>query len=204
MIYDPLFEDKRDLQSTHRLLHKLLPSLVGFKLEKVNLNDLVRDYFKIYPEKNTAEYRLDPRVQQKIINRIFPAFENACAYGGWMENRQYVWAGTYMDKDKRYVHLGVDVVVSAGTPVYSPVEGVIEDIFIDKDTDVGWGGRIILRPFDGRLPLLVFGHLELKIFLNLGNMIKPCDFIGNIGKPPLNGNVFEHLHIQAITREFAE
>jgi len=204
MIYNPEFDDKNDIFSTREFLCKLLPSLSKFELVSVNLNDLVRDYFKIHPEKDTVEYRLDPRIQQMIIDKLYPVLDNVCVYGGWMENRKDLWKGTYMDKDSRYVHLGIDLMADAESSAHSPLSGIVEDIFIDKDVDVGWGGRIILRPFDDKLPLLVLGHLEPKIFPFLGNTVKPGDFLGKIGKPPTNGNVFEHIHLQAISREFAE
>lgn len=130
---------------------------------------------------------------------------NKNTYGGYAEDRKDIWKGTYMDKTQAYIHLGIDINVPSGTPIKCPFDGVVIEAFTDLDTKIGWGGRLILVQRSDtqlKMPFLVLGHL------NPGNLINAAskkyfnkgEVLGHVGTWPTNGNTFNHLHVQCITK----
>lgn len=78
------------------------------------------------------------------------------------------------------------------------------DTFLDSDTKIGWGGRIILQspPYSKR-PYLVLAHIAPKSlwddrFLLANEFYGKGSTIGEVGTWPTNGNTFQHLHVQAV------
>lgn len=118
-------------------------------------------------------------------------------YGGYGENRKDIWKGTYLDKDKKYIHLGIDINVPAGTRIECPFNCVIYDRFKDIDTKIGWGGRLILQR-EINQPYLILAHLNPQFLLFPSNYIRKGQILGEVGTWPTNGNTFQHLHVQAV------
>ena len=116
--------------------------------------------------------------------------------GGYGEDRKDIWRGTYLDKTQQYVHLGVDINTVRHTLVYAPLTATVIDVFHDKDTKIGWGGRIILQS-GKNAPYVIMAHLNPDtITVKVGDFINEGYYIGQIGTYPSNGNTFEHLHLQ--------
>ena len=152
--------------------------------EYLNLNDFyLQNHTVISDTKN-------PALIQPVLDSL-----NKNTYGGYAENRKDVWHGTYMDVDQRYIHLGIDINVKAGTEVKCPFDAVIYDLYTDLDTQIGWGGRIILQ--QNGYPFLVLAHLEPKSLIRKTNVSKG-EILGKVGTWPTNGNTFQHLHVQAV------
>ena len=123
------------------------------------------------------------------------------SYGGWGEDRSFMWADTYMSKSKTFTHLGVDINVPKGTSVTLPFDTLVVDARTDPDTDVGWGTRLVVVPINAEEnPAIVLGHLAPEV-PTVGTVIGAGAKLATIGTFPENGNVFEHLHIQLITPE---
>jgi hypothetical protein len=117
-------------------------------------------------------------------------------YGGYGENRKDVWNGTYLDETNGYFHLGVDINVYKNTPVFSPMDTKVIDVFTDTDTKIGWGGRVILQNEKNK-PFIIMGHLDpISINVKKGQHLNTGELIGKVGTWPTNGNTFEHLHLQ--------
>lgn len=110
------------------------------------------------------------------------------SYGGYLEDRKDLWSGHYQEALKA-IHYGVDFTVPEGTSVHIPVDGKLIDIFIDKDQDGGWGGRLTLKP----KRLSSFGHLEVD---KTKENYVAGDVIGKIAPPETNGGWWPHLHVQ--------
>lgn len=121
-------------------------------------------------------------------------------FGGYGENRKDIWSGTYLDEQKNYTHLGIDINVTAGTPIYCPFTCGFIEFLKDKDQDIGWGMRLILErkncPY-----YLVLAHLDPSYLPNVCYKKYKGDLLGFVGAAPTNGNVFSHLHIQCIKIE---
>jgi hypothetical protein len=132
-----------------------------------------------------------PEVAQRLINKL-----GRLTWGGYGENRKDIFQNSYLAKTGNFYHLGVDINVPKGTPVKAPFDCEVLQAWPDPDTDIGWGGRVILKASDW-LPLLVLGHLHPKK-LPFCRAYKQGEVLGEVGTWPLNGNTFEHLHVQCI------
>ena len=133
----------------------------------------------------------DPSYIDNLI-KMLPEY----SFGGYGEDRKNIWKGTYLDKTKEYIHLGVDINVPFRTKVYSPTDATVIDVFTDVDTQIGWGGRVILQS-EPAAPYIIFAHLDpSSIFVKPKQKIKWNELIGHVGTWPSNGNTFEHLHLQ--------
>lgn len=166
------------------------------EFKEVNLNSYLF-YYSILNKYKSKDFS-KPEIQQYFIKKI-----GYNSYGGYGENRKNIFKGTYLDKNKNYIHLGIDINVKAGTKIKCPFDAQVVDIFVDEDIGIGWGGRLILgknKSFtfrDFKFPLLVLAHLKPEK-LPIKTFIKKGEILGEVGTWPTNGNVFEHLHIQCI------
>lgn len=136
----------------------------------------------------------NPRNPRQIQHVLDLHGKGCYVYGGYGEDRKDVWAETYMKATGKFIHLGVDINMPRGTAIFSPFDAKIVDRMHDKDTKIGWGGRLILER-NGKS--LVLAHLDPDS-LTQKSEIKSGEFLGTIGTFPSNGNTFEHLHIQVI------
>lgn len=166
-------------------IHSLFPQVHQFT--EINLNDWLAAHCTARPEGAEA--------YQREIDRMNDAVGTA-TYGGWMEWREWMWSGSYMDAEGNFAHLGVDVYLPQSTPVQLPFASTVLDTFYDEDCEVGWGGRITVQR-DADHPAIVLGHLEVD-FPPVGSVIPAHTPIGHLATWPVNGNVFEHLHIQLV------
>lgn len=110
----------------------------------------------------------------------------------YAEDRKELWRNTYLQWYPQVIHLGRDIQVPAGIPVHSPVDGVIDDVWRDNDTDLGWGTRIDIVTDTSRV---ILGHL-MNVNCRVGRAVKKGEILGLVGDRSRNGNCFEHLHIQ--------
>src|SRR5438105_1028701 len=80
-----------------------------------------------------------PEICQQMIDEMHERLKVMWSYGGWQENRSTLWKDSYMEKEQRFTHLGVDFNVPAGTEVMAPrrMEIVWQDA--GDDFDGGWG-----------------------------------------------------------------
>ncbi len=136
----------------------------------------------------------NPALIQEVLNSL-----NNNTYGGYAEDRKDIWAGTYMDENKNYIHLGIDINVKEGTEVRCPFDADLVDIFTDTDTQIGWGGRLTLTDKYSNNPFLVLAHLDPNSLVKKERFTKG-EVVGKVGTWPTNGNTFQHLHVQAIKK----
>ncbi|MBK7477066.1 MAG: aminotransferase class III-fold pyridoxal phosphate-dependent enzyme [Haliscomenobacter sp.] len=101
----------------------------------------------------------------------------------------------------RSVHIGLDVFMPAGTPVFAPLPGKIHS-FANNLGDRDYGPTIILE--HAVSPELTFytlyGHLDEASIqdLEVGQPIKKGALLCRMGPMPINGNWSPHLHFQII------
>ncbi len=101
---------------------------------------------------------------------------------------------------ERTIHLGIDIMLPAGTRVYSPLDSVVHS-FQDNIGIGDYGPTIILQhELLGMVFYTLYGHLNRESLLGKteGEKIDIGTRIGEIGTPGVNGNWFEHLHFQII------
>jgi murein DD-endopeptidase MepM/ murein hydrolase activator NlpD len=122
-------------------------------------------------------------------------------FGGYFEDREvYRNASLFGSDDPRTVHLGLDIWIEAGTPLYIPFEGRIHS-FQDNNKSGDYGPTIITEHILGEQAFfLLFGHLSRKSLVNQykGKFIKKGEKIADLGTFEENGGWPPHLHFQII------
>ena len=140
---------------------------------------------------------LEPEVQAKVMRWSEARRGLDWSYGGWMENRRFLWKGTYLEKLGTFLHLGVDFNAPAGTPVF--LDHPAQVLRIDNDTPLagGWGTSVAFKLFDAPVVLL-YGHLDPRVSFEKGVIVRPKVPFGMVGRPKDNGGWYSHTHVQAI------
>jgi len=105
--------------------------------------------------------------------------------------------------ERRTIHLGIDLFLPAGAPIYAPLAGAVHS-FANNAYEQDYGPTIILQHTvaDGALIFYtLYGQLSEESLVDLypGKLIQPGERIGSIGDYPINGNWPPHLHLQLIT-----
>jgi hypothetical protein len=101
---------------------------------------------------------------------------------------------------ERRIHLGIDIILPAGTKVLAPLDGLIHS-FRNNKGHGDYGPTIILQhELEGIIFFTLYGHLSEESLKDKseGQKIKRGDVIGEIGNIYVNGGWFEHLHFQII------
>jgi 4-aminobutyrate aminotransferase-like enzyme/Ser/Thr protein kinase RdoA (MazF antagonist)/murein DD-endopeptidase MepM/ murein hydrolase activator NlpD len=155
---------------------------------------------------NPADNAAEP-----FSRRVFAAMDRAGAaigVGGYDEARLIYATDAYaagpITAERRTVHLGIDVTMAAGTPVFAPLDGIIHG-FEDAAMRLDYGPVIVLRhEIPGDEPAsfyTLYGHLDRASLdgLHAGKAVRAGDRLGAIGAPPVNGDWWPHVHVQIIT-----
>ncbi|HEY9001987.1 MAG TPA: peptidoglycan DD-metalloendopeptidase family protein [Mucilaginibacter sp.] len=132
----------------------------------------------------------------------FKLAKSNCRYGigGYMEHRT-LYARSELfntEEEPRRLHLGVDIWADAGTPVYTPIDGIVHS-FRDNDHFGDYGPTIILQhDLDGLTLYTLYGHLnrESLVGLTVGKAIAKNEQIAVFGNQEVNGHWPPHLHFQ--------
>ena len=136
------------------------------------------------------------------INRTLRANNARYGIGGYNEHRTLYARSKHFDsaEEPRRLHLGVDIWGPAGTPVISPLDGIIHS-FAFNNNDSDYGATIILtHNLDGVSLHTLYGHMSLNSLKNLeeGRHIRRGEVIAEFGMRFENGNWPPHLHFQVI------
>lgn len=102
----------------------------------------------------------------------------------------------------RTVHLGIDVNLPVGAPVYAPLDGVVHSLR-DNTTPGDYGPTVVLehRVDGGALVFWsLYGHLDREALggLSPGDVVRGGGLVGHIGDRSVNGGWWPHVHIQLI------
>ncbi|MFN8441700.1 MAG: aminotransferase class III-fold pyridoxal phosphate-dependent enzyme [Caldilineaceae bacterium] len=127
-------------------------------------------------------------------------------FGGYGEARM-IYNGEAFRNDgsptaeRRTIHLGVDLFIPAGEPIFAPLPGTVHS-FHNNAADYDYGPVIMLEHHtdDGTPFYTLYGHLALESLdgLKAGQTVAAGQRIGWIGAQPINGNWTPHLHFQII------
>lgn len=158
----------------------------------------------IYMELSSSSNELDDLDEAQLDAAIFQRIEAAGAIagvGGYLENRSvYRDTDLFQGDAERSIHIGVDVFMPAGTPVYAPLEATVHS-FANRQVYGDYGPVIILcHRLDGFEFHSLYGHLDENSLVGLvdGQVIAAGEKIAEIGPRPRNGNWTPHLHFQLI------
>jgi 4-aminobutyrate aminotransferase-like enzyme/Ser/Thr protein kinase RdoA (MazF antagonist) len=146
-----------------------------------------------------------------LAARVFAAMRSAGAAvgaGGYDEARVIygtdAFASGAITEERRTIHIGLDLTLEPGTPLYAPLDGVIQG-FEDAAARLDYGPVIVLRhDVAGEEPLTFFtlyGHLDRASLERLypGKPIRAGERFAAVGAPPENGDWWPHVHVQVIT-----
>jgi 4-aminobutyrate aminotransferase-like enzyme len=104
--------------------------------------------------------------------------------------------------ERRMIHLGLDVFMDAGTPVFAPMRGTVH-AFADNRAALDYGPVIILRHRmdDGSDFFTLYGHLSRESLppLAVGKVIERGERFATLGSADVNGGWTPHLHLQVFT-----
>ncbi len=101
----------------------------------------------------------------------------------------------------RSVHIGLDIFMPAGTPVFAPLDGIVHS-FANNLGERDYGPTILLEHqiAEGFSFFTLYGHLDAASIedLHTGQKISRGQSFCRIGPMPVNGNWPPHLHFQII------
>ena len=178
------------------------PELAGKKFGYMNLNLEAKEWSASRDSSHEKKNLLDPDVCQEMVEDTRRKHSVDFSYGGWMEDRSFLWHGSYLDSESKYMHLGIDINVPAGTTVLADFGATVIKVDDDYLDDGGWGPRLILKHATEPL-YFIYAHLAETSY-QAGDTIKKGDALAKIGQPPFNGNWFPHLHVQCISADYFE
>ena len=125
-----------------------------------------------------------------------------CGIGGYLEDRVVYRRSAHYETQEspRSVHLGIDIWLAAGTPVFVPMDGMIHSCAINAAYG-DYGGTIIIEHHvEGQPIYSLYGHLshESVSRWQVGDSIRRGSSLGELGHWEENGNWPPHLHFQLI------
>jgi len=110
-----------------------------------------------------------------------------------------------MVAEKRFIHLGLDVIVSLGTPLHAPLDAVVADSGYESG-EGNYGGYVLLKHESPYFETFYsfYGHLCRDRLPAAGKAFPAGAAFAETGDFHENGNWFLHTHIQVITRRGLE
>ncbi|GAB4315641.1 MAG: aminotransferase class III-fold pyridoxal phosphate-dependent enzyme [Bacteroidales bacterium] len=127
-------------------------------------------------------------------------------YGGYGEVRPFYSTHQFAEEGNwgkvwRTVHLGIDLWHPAGTPVTTPLDGIVESVADNRGAG-DYGPTLILKhqPQKGLCFYTLYGHLNPQVLNRLkpGQTVTAGETIAHLGNPEVNGGWPPHLHFQII------
>lgn len=139
---------------------------------------------------------------QAAVDTLVSAQGGVLGYGGYAENRNFYASSPLFNnaESNRTIHLGIDVWLPAGSPIYAPLAGEIYGCQINNEP-LDYGGTIITKhTILGVSFYLLFGHLSYESVeqVQVNQLVDPKQHIGVLGAPSENGGWPPHLHLQMI------
>jgi len=142
----------------------------------------------------------DQRSFQQILEEKMGA-EYSWGVAAYLENRDTLLADCpQMVEEGRFIHLGLDIIVGLGTPLHTPLDGVVAESGYESG-EGNYGSFVLLRhespyfePFYS-----FYGHLRRESLPPAGKILPAGQAFAEIGDFHENGNWFYHTHLQVIT-----
>ena len=150
---------------------------------------------------------ISPR-DQKRFQTVLEERMGECRWGvaAYLERRDTLLSDCpQMVADKRFFHLGLDVIVTVGTPLHAPLDAVVEANGYESG-EGNYGGYVLLRHESRHFETFYsfYGHLRKDNLPAVGKETNAGERFAEIGGFHENGNWFYHTHIQVITEKGLE
>jgi 4-aminobutyrate aminotransferase-like enzyme/Ser/Thr protein kinase RdoA (MazF antagonist) len=105
-------------------------------------------------------------------------------------------------RERRCVHLGLDLFAEAGTPIHAPLAGTVIACANNAQAQ-DYGPVIVLRHRidSGQEFFTLYGHLSLGSLerVRIGQAVARGELLAEVGETQINGGWTPHLHFQIIT-----
>ena len=172
----------------------------------VDLNRAGRCLLSLTGKAPGMEHAGDPVAYWSWLERRMAEEGARFAIGLYGEDRD-VYRGdqfrTPASPEWRSQHLGIDIFIAAGTPLYAPLKGKVLSV-ADNDLPFDYGPTVILEHQagdGGPVFWTLYGHLsrETLAMVHDGMRVEAGQQIGSIGDHAVNGGWAPHLHFQLIT-----
>ena len=152
------------------------------------------------------EHAKDAGAYWSWLTRRFAEEAARFAIGLYGEDRDVYKGGQFKtpaSPEWRSQHLGIDIFIAAGTPLYAPLKGRVLSV-ADNGLPFDYGPTVILEHQageNGPLFWTLYGHLSRQTLAMVkdGMAIEAGQPIGSIGTSAVNGGWAPHLHFQIIT-----
>ena len=143
----------------------------------------------------------DPKIFQDKLDTLM-AGEFSWGLSAYLENRKTLLADCpQMMEEKRYYHLGLDIIVPCRTYVHTPLAAVVKDMGFE-DGKGNYGGYVLLEHAieQGETFYSLYGHLCPDDLPEKGTPLDTGEIFSCTGDFKENGNWFYHTHMQILTR----
>ncbi|HSO18373.1 MAG TPA: peptidoglycan DD-metalloendopeptidase family protein [Desulfosarcina sp.] len=148
---------------------------------------------------------VDPR-DQKRLQRILDEAMGATHHWGispYLERRDSLLGDCpQMVSEKRFIHLGLDIIVPLGTPLHAPLDAVVAASGYESG-EGNYGAYVLLEHASPHFETFFsfYGHLCKDRLPASGESYPAGAAFARIGDFHENGNWFYHTHLQVITRK---
>lgn len=190
------------------MLSKLLHACTNTFTPVVDSVLVQEEYYAIDMSSSNKNLTMDLLANQSLhheyLQDILKQNNAKVAHGGYLEHRSLYDRSDYFqahdDKDKRNIHLGVDLWCPTNTSVLSPLNGKVHSFQNNKNFG-DYGPTLILEhKISGFVFYTLYGHLSEASLENkfVGQNIKSGEVIAALGSSEVNGEYAPHLHFQII------
>ncbi|WP_339774117.1 peptidoglycan DD-metalloendopeptidase family protein [uncultured Thalassospira sp.] len=144
----------------------------------------------------------DPARQTDLMFAQMAAANAPVGVGRYREDRICYQSPQFKNGgEARSQHLGIDLFLAAGTPVFMPLDGVVHS-FADNNLPLDYGPTIIMEhnPAPAIRFWTLYGHLSRDSLdgLCVGKAFAKGEEFCRFGDYPVNGDWIPHLHFQII------
>jgi murein DD-endopeptidase MepM/ murein hydrolase activator NlpD len=155
---------------------------------------------------NGPVFESEAGMEEFILSRIEQArikseSESVIPFGGYFEKRSiYQTSKHFGIENIRNIHMGIDLWVDAGTPLYAAANGIIHS-FAYNGNYLDYGYTLIV--FYPGLGYVLYGHLSNptgEFNWKEGICIRQGEKISTVGNKNENGGWIPHLHLQFINQ----
>ncbi len=172
-----------------------------FPMKILSSRPLRFDFSRNNPAIRTVDMS-QPEQLEAHITEALRRSGRSWGYGGWGEDRFLYQSSPLFKSGQEYrsIHLGIDIWLPPGTPIYTPMTGKVHS-FADNQHFLDYGPTIITEHEIGGVRFyILYGHLSRSSLarLKLGQTLRYGDNIATIGERSENGSWPPHVHLQLI------
>ena len=148
---------------------------------------------------------IDVRDQKGFQKLLDDMMKDKYTWGvsSYFENRERVLSDCpQMVEEKRFYHLGLDVIVPLGTPLQAPLDARVKESGYEAG-EGNYGAHVLLMHESPNFETFYsfYGHLNKEKLPVVGTKFTAGEAFSYIGDFHENGNWFYHTHLQVITQK---